>query len=480
MTGGIRPKSARYPRMQANYTDHGVMRYRGNAFIEALPLIGVDDSQIDRLIERCPNVPTGATRKQSEYIRRAESNALKDVVYPRTQYKDVVKAFYPGFAEAYHARNPLDDTDLRRRLHIARSTDEVLVMPSNWKSSGSGLALIGPSGTGKTTIALLLVAPLMCVIEHTMYKGQPLQCIQIPAIYMVIPHDATLSALCLQFFEEIDLATGTTQYAREALGRTTIATMVSLMRSVATAVSLGGIVIDELQHLSVARSRQAEFVLNLFTQLIESVGLFVVTVCTPAIEPVVRFNARNLRKLSSGGAIHLDFMQLKSKELHSFQDFHWDHTYTSKKLRLTPETREAWEHAGAGNPAFMVMAFMLAQQREIGRRECVDALSFASTFKNDMYLLHPAINAIRSGNKLLMGQFDDLIFTHEFDALRSSVGWDAPPPKTTPPEFAEIGQSDKPEDEPAQARGKSKSKGQAVTGRLPKPANSIEDPRTLF
>ena len=172
--------------------------------------------------------------------------------------------------------------------------------------------------------------------------------------------------------------------------------MVDLMNKVATAVSLGFIVVDEVQNLRSARAQNAELVLNLFSEIIERLGISLLALATPAVQAVVEGAVRNTRKLASFGSLVIEPMARNSPQWEEFCDTYWDYTFVKTKTKLTKEILDAWYTASAGNTAFAALAFTLSQHNEIGGREIIDATAFQRTAATDMAFLGPAIAALLS------------------------------------------------------------------------------------
>lgn len=70
--------------------------------------------------------------------------------------------------------------------------------------------------------------------------------------------------------------------------RATTDAMMTVMNQVARNCALGILVIDEIQHLSLARSGGSEKMLNFFVNLINNVGVPVILVGTPKAVKVLR------------------------------------------------------------------------------------------------------------------------------------------------------------------------------------------------
>ncbi|QTN22213.1 ATP-binding protein [Rhizobacter sp. AJA081-3] len=429
----------------ANYQATGVSRFKGNPFIEALPQL--EDRKLDFLeaLAHYPEMPTAATRKSGEMIRLMEMNQINDIVVPFAEYEQTAVAMANMLRDSYVARHPDSPSDRRRRHALATQGRSQMPFPSDWRTSGSGHLLIAISGMGKTTLAKAFLLRYQQLIVHQSYCGKALRCVQVPHLSLRVPHDGTLRGLCLQFFDVVDRLLGT-EFRKEALALRSIAPMALQMTKVASALSLGLLVIDELQNLRYAMGKNAEYVLNLISDLIEHAGTSVLTIATPAVQPVIEGSIRNGRKMASAGQTVLRPMTLGDPQWKLFCETYWDYTYTKRKPRLSKEILKAWHRVSAGNSAFAATAFGLAQRHAIGTTECIDEAAFFRVAEKEMAFLQPAIEALNSGNPSKLRQFDDLVFSERFRALRSQLGVATPPiNEPVDDEFDDIPEEEAPE-----------------------------------
>lgn len=405
----------------ANYNDSEVTRFKNNPFIEALPPL--ENSKSDYLIglSNYPHVPTAKTRNASEIVRIMELSSLSDIVIPFPEYQKAAIALTTIIRDAYVARNPLTVQDRQRRHALVLKGSDGLPFPADWKSSAKGHFMMAVSGMGKTTFAQAFLLRYPQVISHTSYQGQTLKCLQVVYIFLRVPHDATLKSLCIQFFSEVDRLLNT-NYVRQAKSLRQIGLMVQLMNEVATAVSLGFLIVDELQNLKNARGGTAEYVLNLFSEIIERLGISLLVLATPAVQTVIEGSVRNARKLASYGETVLKPMLNNDPQWEHFCEVYWDYSFVKNKGSLTKEIRNTWHKVSAGNTAFAALAFSLAQRNEIGGREIIDVASFERTAATDMAFLQPAIQALLSGRPDKLRAFDDLMFSPKYRALRKLLG----------------------------------------------------------
>jgi len=399
-----------------------------------------------------------------------ELAAINDVVFPFPAYQKAGLALATIAREAYVSRHPLTPVDRQRRHAIATAGTEGLPMPADWKSSAKGFFMMAVSGQGKTTFASASLLRYKQVVCHSSYRGQELKCHQIVYVFLRVPHDATLKSLCLQFFGEIDRLLNT-DYSRKARSLRNVAPMVDLMNQVATTVSLGFLVVDEVQNLRSAQSKAASLVLNLFSEIVERLGISLIALATPAVQSVLEGSVRNTRKLTSFGSIVLPPMARNDPLWQEFCETYWDYSYVKNKTKLSKETLDAWHAASAGNTAFASLSFALAQRNEIGGRELIDDAAFNRVAATDMAFLGPAIKALRSNRPDKLRAFDDLMFSPRYLALRKLLGAIEPsvPAWGIGDEFDEVEPPPlKPKPKP---RGATATKGNAQPIRLP-----MEDP----
>jgi hypothetical protein len=456
----------------ARYLDTGVQRFSGNPFIEALPPIEQTKLEFLTLLSHYPPEPTAATRRAGEIVRIMELSAVNDLVFPFPEYQKAGIALATMMRDTYVARNPLTVMDRQRRHALATNSTDGFPFPSNWKSSAKGHFMMAVSGMGKTTFVLAFLLRYPQVIVHDSYNGVALKCHQVVYVVLRVPHDATLKSLCIQFFDEIDRLLGT-NYGRQANAIRNVAPMVELMNRVATAVSLGFVVVDEVQNLRSARSQNAEFVLNLFSEIIERLGISLLALATPAVQSVIEGSVRNARKLASYGETVLRPMARNDPQWQEFCETYWAYSYVKKKGPLTKDILNAWHAGSGGNTAFAALSFTLSQRNEIGGREIIDEAAFARTAATDMAFLQPAIAALRSNKPAQLRAFDDLIFSPRYQALRKLLGAkeEVTTSGSTAEEFDEVAAQDGTETKPKSNRVRKGSTKTPVEVDLP-----IEDP----
>jgi len=438
-------ESGTYPVIPADYSTerHLAPRLRNNPLVAALPLGDLKHGGIASLFERLPEKPSAEFLRADPLTRAGELPTLGDLIYNLPSYQEAAVASLTAWRESYVGRNVLLPID-RMRRHLVHTASAFVdgklsvPLPPGLRMTATSLALFGFPGTSKTTFLRSLSANFAVVIRHEQYKGQKLTLDQLPHLYLQIPFDATVKSFCLGFLLAIDDAMGYTDFYRYGLAAGGIAEMVILMARAATTVSLGMIFIDGFENLRVARGPSIVIMLNLLSALVELVGISVVCSGTPDVQEVLKPGAANQRKLELSGEIFFPLMKWDSDELNDFMSVLWGYRYVTHSSPLTPEVRKAWFEVGGGNPAFMVMAYALAQRNELGGRELIDEIAFERVRRFNMATLAPAIRAMRFGRTRFLS---DMEISRHINDLRKQLGAPALPNasfKSTGDEFEEV------------------------------------------
>jgi len=188
------------------------------------------------------------------------------------------------------------------------------------------------------------------------------------------------------------------------------------MGKVATSISLGLLIVDEFQNLKIAKTEQCVVVFNMFVQIIEDYGISIVTLCTPAIQKLLKAKIAITRKLM-GNITYFPLMAEGGGEWKLFTDAVWPFCYTKEAPALTATIRTAWHKASGGNAAFAVHAYRLAQEYAITEDLSIDEVSFETVLNTSFAALKPAIDALVRGRPTELDAYEDLISDPENKAL---------------------------------------------------------------
>ena len=143
--------------------------------------------------------------------------------------------------------------------------------------------------------------------------------------------------------------------------RATTDAMMTVMNQVARNCALGILVIDEIQHLSLARSGGSEKMLNFFVNLVNNVGVPVVLVGTPKAIKILQGDFRQARRGSGlGGDMVCDRIQ-KDEVWDLLVNAVWHYQWTKKETPLTPEINNVLYEETQGIPDLLKKVYGIAQ-----------------------------------------------------------------------------------------------------------------------
>ena len=396
---------------QAIYTEQPepFVEYKGNPLIEALPPILEDSSEvIDMLtskIEHHDRERQYEPRYRMHFVLR-----LFRYFQPLEQHIDIEQRFSLCIRQGYLHRSPISP-DYAMALadgHKAIKSGSY-VLPVAYNPTGSGFAIIGLSGVGKTSAVTRILHLYPQVIVHSRYHDTPLVLKQIVWLKLECPHDGSVKGLCTEFFGAVDRAAGTDYFELYAKRATTINLMVQRMEQIARLHCVGVLVIDEIQHLRLAKGGGSERMLNFLVTLVNKIGIPVVLIgTTPAME-ILQSEFRQARR-SSGILGDLLWDRMKNDASWDiFVSSMWKNQWTRQAVPISDEFKAALYHESQGIVDIAVKLYAMAQMRAIGMQTDIIAPDdFRIVASEKLGLIKPALDALRSGDKKRIAAIGDI------------------------------------------------------------------------
>ena len=348
---------------QAIYTEppEPFTEYKGNPLIEALPPIWEDNSEvIDMLtskIEHHDGERQYEPRHRMHFVLR-----LFRYFQPLEQHVDIEQRFSLCIRQGYIHRSPLSP-DYAMALadgHKAIKSGGY-VLPVAYNPTGSGFTIIGLSGVGKTSAVTRILNLYPQVIVHSRYHDTPLILKQIVWLKLECPHDGSVKGLCTEFFGAVDRAAGTNYFELYAKRATTINLMVQRMEQIARLHCVGVLVIDEIQHLRLAKGGGSEKMLNFLVTLVNKIGIPVVLIGTTPAMKILQSEFRQARR-SSGilGDLLWDRME-NDATWDIFVSSMWKNQWTRHTAPVSDEFKAALYHESQGIVDIAVKLYAMAQ-----------------------------------------------------------------------------------------------------------------------
>jgi len=401
--------------VEAEYNDPEIPDYQNNPLNEALPPIWSKE-QVINMLQYYPDYQEAHRQWRPELRMHLIRNVLKFFeVLPRCL--DLEQLLSSMIRLGYEARNP--------RLHgfyrdIDARIDALLTgkpLFNNLQSTALGLAVIGISGVGKSVTLGHLLTLYPQVIFHHHYQGEDFSHTQLVWLKLECPSNGSTKGLCLNFFQALDDLFGTNYVANYAhYGHDTENEMKKNMARLASLHSIGFLVIDDIQHLSVAKCGGSEQILSFFVELINKIGIPIMLVGTYKARAMLSSEFRMARRGAGLGDFIWDCMR-RDDTWKLFLESLWRYQYTQKDSPLTPRLSHTLYDVTQGITDLAVKVYMLAQARAINiGGEAITASIIRSVARDSLQMVRPILDALKSGDIQELYKVDDVL-PIDFDTL---------------------------------------------------------------
>lgn len=377
---------------KAEYLPQAIEEYKGNPLIEALPPILSPEKAADLL-----TVEPGyhaAERELDALYRFHCIQRLSRYFQPLDTHIDIEQRISRSIRQGYVDRNP------------------VAAFPGNdfrgIRSTAAGFTVIGMSGIGKTTALERVLSLYPQCITHTRYGGASFYLKQLVWMKLDCPYDGSIKGLCLNFFSEMDRILETEYSGLFPAHRNTVDTMLSKMSTVAATHGLGLLAIDEIQHLSQAKSGGSEKMLNFFVTLVNTIGVPVVLVGTTKAMPILQSEFRQARRGSGQGDLLWERMSNDLSWEIMLRSM-WKYQWTRRECPLTEELKNVLYDESQGIMDIAVKLYSMAQVKAIADgTETVTAATIREAAAEKLRLVKPMLDALRSGDMKKIMRYEDI------------------------------------------------------------------------
>lgn len=396
------------------YKEQELEEFRGNPYIEALPLIFTEDDifkniTVDPVLKK-------AERQADASMRYHMVKRLLNFTHPMDRYFDLVLQLSSMIRYGYAIRNPLSKEALQK-LDFLCSLDKkhdisLLTSHANSLSVTSEChAIIGLSGIGKTTAIVSALKMYPQIISHKSYKGRPFSRNQLVWLKVDCPYDGKRKTLCQSFFKAMDQAMGTNYYSKYGNRRYDVTSMMADLTEIVARHGLGVLVIDEIQHLQ-SKNIDTELVFKFITSLSNTIGVPLIFIGTPKASPLLESNFRNARRFTG---VAWDRM-LEGDEWDFFIEEMWQYQWLKEYTELTPELKHCLYNESQGITAIAVQLYMCAQLRAItSQNEKITVKLFEDISKQELKRTSAMIEALRNNDKDALKEYDDIVL--DFDVI---------------------------------------------------------------
>jgi hypothetical protein len=387
------------------YREQYVPDYRDNPLIEALPPIWSEDEVIDMLSQNGGHHDN--ERDLSPQHRLHCVHQLFRYFQPLEQHLSIERQFSICIRQGYLHRNPLakEYAAALAQGHKTIVSGGTFNDLSAFRPTSAGYTIIGVSGVGKTVAVSNILALYPQVIEHTRYREFPLMLKQIVWLKLDCPHDGAVKGLCMKFFDEVDRAIGTNYYETHGRRTNTIDMLMVRMSQIARLHCIGVLVIDEIQHLSLAKGGGQEKMLNFFVTLVNTIGVPVVLIGTNKAMTLFQSEFRQARRGSS-----LIWDRMKNDDCWDiFVTSMWNNQWTTNVISASDDFKNELYKESQGITDIAVKLYAMVQIQAIALgHEIFKPSDFRVAVNEGLALAKPMLEALRSGDRKKIDMYGDI------------------------------------------------------------------------
>lgn len=395
--------------VKAVYTEQLLDEYKCNPLIEALPPILSEEEVIERLAVYPPF--NSKERNLDVHYRFHCVQRLFRYFQPLEKHIDIEQRFSRVIRQGYIARNPMGPdyaARLQQGYKIIKSGSYTMPADIDMRSTASGFTIIGISGIGKTTAIQRVLSLYPQIIVHSNYKGLNLSLYQVPWLKLDCPFDGSLKGLCIDFFIAIDRLLGTNYYKKFGSTRNSIDSMLPRMAQIASLHCLGVLIIDEIQHLSLAKSGGSDKMLNFFVTLVNTIGVPVILIGTTKALSILQGEFRQARRGTGQGDMVWERMT-KDDRWDLLIEGMWHYQWTLKEVPLSEEIKQVLYEESQGIVDLAVKLYVMAQLRAIASgKEAITSQLIRKVAQDNLKLVKPMLDALKSGKITEIAKYDDI------------------------------------------------------------------------
>ena len=402
----------------AEYKDPGLPEYADNPLIAALPEIMSPKKVAEELTKR-PTFQPEEINLDGHIRVHAISRMTRDFFVPQTLHLILEQKISQLIRISYLGRNPKSAV-FKRKLNSIRDTLQKQELTSYVhdvvNSPASSMAISGISGAGKSTATNIILNTYPRVLYHPDYH-----LLQVPWIKVDCPYDGSLSEFCESFFIALDKRLNTNYRQKYTSGRPSIGKMIADVADLCLIHAIGLVVVDEFQHMNLAKSGGEKKMINFLVTLVNVVEVSVLLIGTPKALNLFTSEFRQARRASGMGSIV--WGRLPSDE--SWEDFLdklWPYQWLKSPQKRDELINNKLYELTQGVPDIVVKLFCIAQARaillaDVPTDECLTVELLDDVFEEEFSIVKPMLEALSSGNKRVLEQCNDLVIPEIESAL---------------------------------------------------------------
>jgi hypothetical protein len=415
--------------VDADYKAQAIPQYAGNPLIMALPLDEPDEELLATLALEPVFEP--AQRDMPAHQRLQLLKSLHNFMVPMDRHLKLARALDTMMRAGYVGRAPR--TPDHARIHQAIYDKQKVGIPfrqaPNTQAAQMSTALIGVSGTGKTTTVMRCVAHIPKVIYHP-----ELNVYQVPYLHVEMPSNgSSIRGLAHGILQQLDrLVPGANYYTDYALrGKPGADTLMASVARLMHMHCVGLLIADEVQNLANAHKGDQ----TVMTELVSACNTLQVPILfigTNKADKIFGLDFRHSRRSSGHGMAYWDRFHRSESEDGEWETFIaalWKYQWVKQPIPLNGLLMDTMYECSQGIVDIAIKLFASGQAIAIqDGTEFLSAELIKSVYATELKLLHPMLEALRDDDIEALTRYQDItplgvdaqIATFERRALRST------------------------------------------------------------
>lgn len=395
--------------VEAEYKEQIIEEYKGNPLIEALPDILDKVDVIDKLTSY-PAFNENERNLDAKYRFHIAQRLFK-FFQPLSVHLDLESKISRIIRQGYISRNPIETKFIKmlnKGFETIKNNNIDIFDNQGMSTTAEALYVVGDSGMGKSVSIQKIMSLYPQIIVHCEYKGITFSQYQITYLKLDCPFDGSIKGLSLDFLIKIDDILGTNYY--KSYRRSSANAILPIIAQISRRCSLGILIIDEIQNISLLKAGGAEKMLNFFMSLINTVGVPVLLVGTNKAMSILQAQFRQARRGIGQGAVFYERIKNSSDTswkifAESLFEFQW----IKNPCELTQEITEILYEESQGIYDIAVKLFVMSQIYAIStNKEEITPYTIRHIAKENLTLIKPALEALKSGNINRIAQYEDI------------------------------------------------------------------------
>lgn len=394
----------------AQYKDPGLPEYAENPLIAALPEI-MSNIEVAEKLKKIPAFKQEETFLPGHIRVHAINRLTRNFFVPQTLHLVLEQKFSLLIRKSYLGRNP-QKANFKRKLNnvrnIVQNQDLTAYINDDFGSAASSMAIMGISGAGKSTTTNIILNNYPRVIYHPEHN-----LLQVPWIKVDCPYDGSLAEFCESFFISLDKRLNTNYRQKYTSGRPRIGKLVADVADLCLIHAIGLIVVDEFQHMNLAKSGGEKKMINFLVTLVNVVEVSVVLIGTPKALRLFSSEFRQARRAAGEGSLLWDRLPFDG----SWDDFVaelWKYQWLKSPMPLDESMLLKLYELSQGVPDIVVKLFCIAQARAIllagdASEEFLSIALLEDVFEEEFSVVKPMLEALKINDKRILEKCDDLV-----------------------------------------------------------------------